>query len=1063
MAATLMSITHAAPADAQLDPLLFLKSTQPRIILAIDTSSRMQRDAPMDPAAGDSSSNYYDPVIYTRTGSTAEGTLGVTPSNTASFYRRRYDRLAAVSSQNPDVFSTSFIQISGDRSPEYALFDAATRLSVARAALYQAILMNAADADFGLIKMRQTAPQPATAGNAGPVTNTDGTQNVAGSTDAPGGTWTISMPRVSGPNALADPGTAVVVDASSATSNQDTQTILQRDARVAGGLLPAGRDAPGAIDAPLTYLLDDVRTEVLRLTQAPLSPCANTIVVLVTGGGEGGTVAGPPDPSATARAFLSVAGHRVPIYVIAIAPPLTDVPDLKAIASASGGRYVEITKADIDRAMASPFVYAAPIVGTVVVPEAVAAVNFAIQHGLGLRSDVDAPPTAAQPLGPPSEFQTAGPIVATVNLANAHSLTGDPLENAVVTDRVNVVIPQRSNTLITTAITLPGFAAALRAFRQYHPVLDASNVSGWRFEAARTPLWSASTPDPDRRNLYTAAPDGRVIPFTDANAVVLAPLMNLAVGDARSVIASVRAAPLGAVLDSTPAVMNPPSLDPPPDLEYARFASDNKRRRDLVWIGTNAGMLEAIDARLGVEMWGFIPPNLLPKLYRLRLGDGITGFTYFVDASPKLADVKIDGAWRTHLVVGEGPGGTFYQSFDVTLRGMADVNHIAPDADDVDALLRFFSDPGCITLNWTFPQYASFDPALPQFDAASNQPQPFGDLRPSSPRIEKTVGQTWSSPVIGQVGGRGGPFAVIVGSGFLAHSTEVQPNRAGVPAGTTVYVLSAKDGHVYASVDAANDGRAETIDDCAVNGLGSPHAGKRVKRFACDALKNALQADVAAVEVADRVLTRAYTADLDGRIWRLDISLDAGGNPAIALRDASPAGMPQEPVFHSLALVSAGASEYVFVTTGSELLPDAGTPSHVVGLIDQSGVIAQAFVSPFGGGVRAAGAPIVAGDVVFVTGTEVLSGSCPDSAAQLMAFQYSGGAAFDSNHDGRVDNTDSSVVARLSGVRATAPFVADRHLVFGAGASVAQIGDAAAFNNGVGGSRMRVLSWREVR
>src|SRR5262249_35665637 len=161
------------------------------------------------------------------------------------------------------------------------------------------------------------------------------------------------------------------------------------------------------------------------------------------------------------------------------------------------------------------------------------------------------------------------------------------------------------------------------------------------------------------------------------------------------------------------------------------------------------------------------------------------------------------------------------------------------------------------------------------------------------------------------------------GSGFLAHSTEVQPNRAGVAAGTTVYVLSAKDGHVYASVDAANDGRAETIDDCAMNGLGSPHAGKRVKRFACDVLKNALQADVAAVEAADRVLTRAYAADLDGRIWRLDIALDAGSNPGIALRDASPAGMPYEPIFHSLALASAGASEYVFVTTGSELLPDA--------------------------------------------------------------------------------------------------------------------------------------------
>ena len=82
-------------------------------------------------------------------------------------------------------------------------------------------------------------------------------------------------------------------------------------------------------------------------------------------------------------------------------------------------------------------------------------------------------------------------------------------------------------------------------------------------------------------------------------------------------------------------------------------------------------MLHAIDARLGVEVWAFIPFNLLPKLHTLLDGQPVGKFDYLMDGSPKIADVKIDGAWKTYLIVGEGPGGTFYQTFDVTLPSMS--------------------------------------------------------------------------------------------------------------------------------------------------------------------------------------------------------------------------------------------------------------------------------------------------------------------------------------------------------------------------------------------------------
>jgi len=78
---------QASPVYAQLDPTLFLKRTTPNIILAVDVANRMERDAPVDPANHQATSNYYDPFKYTRAGSAFESTLGVSGG---TFYRRRY-------------------------------------------------------------------------------------------------------------------------------------------------------------------------------------------------------------------------------------------------------------------------------------------------------------------------------------------------------------------------------------------------------------------------------------------------------------------------------------------------------------------------------------------------------------------------------------------------------------------------------------------------------------------------------------------------------------------------------------------------------------------------------------------------------------------------------------------------------------------------------------------------------------------------------------------------------------------------------------------------------------
>ena len=137
-----------------------------------------------------------------------------------------------------------------------------------------------------------------------------------------------------------------------------------------------------------------------------------------------------------------------------------------------------------------------------------------------------------------------------------------------------------------------------------------------------------------------------MVPFTAARAADLAPYMNMSTTDASALIDYFRGLSIGAAVDSTPAILNPPSLDPPPDPDYTAFALANKDRRSIVFVGTNRGILEAIDARLGVEVWGFIPYNLLPKLKTLLDGQSVGSFDYFVDGSPSLPTSRSEGRGR---------------------------------------------------------------------------------------------------------------------------------------------------------------------------------------------------------------------------------------------------------------------------------------------------------------------------------------------------------------------------------------------------------------------------------
>jgi hypothetical protein len=1065
---------------AQLDPLLFLKRVPPTVIVVVDTSMRMMEDGEGD---------YYDPNTYVVANDLTAALAFGLDTATQTTYLRRIRNLQFESTQDANTrFEAQDILAVPNTAAAYGSFFKNTRFEMARLGVRQAVAENT-DVRWSLIKTRQASPDWRTAGACDkPVRVTGNASLIAASDTSPCnagalGRYGAYVPTVSGANfsqSTAPAGT-VMVQAAGGTA-PSVVTILNRginNAENAAKLVPAGRGTRDYQDRPVSYMLIDARAEAVRAMgadTAAMRTCRNTVVVLLTSGANAGdsTYTSSNSPTTLASQFLAVSGggttKRVPVYVVGLKPPGGDEAQLQAIAANSGGAY-----------------YRASDVGDVA-----RVLNLAVQAGFSRANDFDT--------GNPSEFSSVSPIVGTVNLKNASAADNSSLPytdiwTAASPGLESQPIPQRSNVLLTASFSLPGFDGRLRAFRTYRPDPDSSQASGYKFVADGTTLWPdldgrpelaglARLPaDPNRRNIYTYIPDGSgggaTVAFTAANAPLLQPHMGLRSEEMTAAIAALRAQPIGAVIGSTPAMMDPPSLDPPPDEAYGRaetpgtFAGDYKDRRSLIFFGANDGMIHAVDARTGYEVWAFIPYNLLPKMRTLLDGQPVQQFDYFVDSSPKIAEVKVNTAaghrWRSLLIIGQAQGGTFYQAFDVTEAGLG----VSPDRgslSDVEALLQRFDSPDeSIRFMWAFPKYSSFDPTyyaeLPVTDATpGGKVKMFGDLKATATAAEKSVGFSWSDPAVGPLNDDRTINAVMTGSGYFPGIEDALPGRgAAAPrAGRSFYLLKVEDGTPLANSTGTCNGTG-CVD------VGASAAGR---------MKNALQADPSAAgDVGDYVVNKAYIGDLNGTYWRLNFTHMGAmtSNQMVATG---------QPIFSSSALLFVGsANVYMFFSTGSDLLPTAspqgiGTfklwgvqdnfPGAGASLKFTRDLATVTNVSGIANGERPSTAPSVAGDIVFyTTTTEAAATPCTsDFSAKLYAFTYLGGAAYDSSGDNRVTAGESPVVRTVAG-RATAPFIVDQHLYFGTagagGVAVEAFGDPEDFNNGVGQVGVRILSWREIR
>jgi type IV pilus assembly protein PilY1 len=123
---------------------------------------------------------------------------------------------------------------------------------------------------------------------------------------------------------------------------------------------------------------------------------------------------------------------------------------------------------------------------------------------------------------------------------------------------------------------------------------------------------------------------------------------------------------LGDIVASAPLYVGPPN-GLAQTADYFAFAIANQNRTPVIYVGANDGMLHALNATTGDEMFAYIPNGVFNNLIKLVNPFYNQQHQFFVNGSPRSADVKYsDGTWHTVLVNPLGAGGSTVFALDVS-------------------------------------------------------------------------------------------------------------------------------------------------------------------------------------------------------------------------------------------------------------------------------------------------------------------------------------------------------------------------------------------------------------
>lgn len=284
---------------------------------------------------------------------------------------------------------------------------------------------------------------------------------------------------------------------------------------------------------------------------------------------------------------------------------------------------------------------------------------------------------------------------------------------------------------------------------------------------------------------------------------------------------------LGDMINSDPFYVGAPH-DPYDNMPgYSAFRLAKRSRTPMVYVGANDGMLHGFRASDGRELIAYVPgdSHIYKNLPQLTRQDYTSNHTYFVDGSPGIDDVQVSvggvSTWKTVLVSGMRAGGQNVVALDVT-------------------------DPS------TFSEASASSLVLWQFSDAD----------------DPDLGYTFSRPSLVKL--PNGKWATLIGNGYNSNETTTQnaaDNGAGTgeaclfilymngPTGANkTWVLNTD----YKKICVASGGPDNTVRP---NGLASP---------------NWVDSN------GDGVVDFAYAGDLEGNMWKFDLSSSTDTNWGVA-------------------------------------------------------------------------------------------------------------------------------------------------------------------------------------
>ena len=265
------------------------------------------------------------------------------------------------------------------------------------------------------------------------------------------------------------------------------------------------------------------------------------------------------------------------------------------------------------------------------------------------------------------------------------------------------------------------------------------------------------------------------------------------------------------------------------DNGYSTFKRNNISRRNIITVGSNAGMLHAFDNTTGEELWAFIPPSLLSKFQFVpNVAASSTNAIYGVDGSPVIKDIYYNGGWKTVLLSGLGRGGNSYFALDIT------------DTLNPKHLFTFKNDPVA-----KFVYY---------WDAAGNRTNhDYGPGKTINSDYDfSKLGEAWSTPKIIRIRIAGADkWVAVFGAGFNNNVTNDY--------GSGVFVIDMEDG-------------GKVLQSIALTDNNDPNSSPVTNR-----VKNSLPASVIPVTADSTSLAKyygalVYFADYEGKLWKLNLT-----------------------------------------------------------------------------------------------------------------------------------------------------------------------------------------------